>query len=112
MEGDVKKGIFIEVLPQNTSPMREGMSSAQINPESQGPTIISGIFQALHKKICKRNKEGWPKLQPKELVKIGGNGISRTKGSWIGKMKGGFLDKFKEVKGDWKDDESEARGEK
>lgn len=45
-------------------------------------------------------------------MKIGGNGISRSKGSWIGKMKGGFLDKFKEVKGDWKDDESEAQGEK
>lgn len=25
-------------------------------------------------------------------------------------MKGGSLDKFKEVKGDWKDDESKAQG--
>lgn len=39
----------------------------------------------------------------------GGNGI-RSEGLWVEKKKGGFLGKYKEVKGDWKDDESEAQG--
>ena len=66
MDWNVQEDLFVESFSQDISPIRVGMSSVQINPESQGPRITSGTSLALHCRKCVKMKGHWLKYRPEE----------------------------------------------